>query len=146
MTTRKEMAERLGISVEELASRDRRGKHGNHAKGPRHPRWSGKRLRSSHGYVKVRVGKSHPLADSNGYAYEHTLVWNTAGRHLEDDEVIHHRNGDKTDNRLENLEALTRQEHAAEHDVTRDPETGRYVGKKASGSLLDGREWREVPR
>ena len=48
-------------------------------RGCRHGRWSREKMLSSHGYVKVRVGKDHPLADPNGYAYEHLLVWVAAG-------------------------------------------------------------------
>lgn len=48
-------------------------------KGSNHGRWNHEKLISSHGYVKIRVGKGHPLADPNGYAYEHLLVWVAAG-------------------------------------------------------------------
>lgn len=51
----------------------------NRPKGPDHPRWQDGKIISSHGYVKVRVGSEHPLADPNGYAYEHLLVWVSAG-------------------------------------------------------------------
>lgn len=60
-----------------------RGKHANHRKGSTHPRWSNERMISSDGYVKLRVGKTHPLADANGYAYEHTVVWASAGHLLD---------------------------------------------------------------
>lgn len=90
--------------------------HRNASSGAKHHRWNDDRMLSSHGYVKVRVGKDHPLADPNGYAYEHLIVWQNAGRALPDaTQVLHHRNEDKTDNRLSNLELLTRREHASEH-------------------------------
>jgi len=41
------------------------------------------------------------------------------GRFLIEEEVIHHINGKTTDNRLENLELLTRSEHATLHHNTR---------------------------
>jgi len=66
--------------------------------------------------VKVRVGVEHPLADPNGYAYEHLVVWCAAGHPRPGPgQLLHHRSEDKTDNRLSNLELLTRIAHAAEH-------------------------------
>lgn len=52
-----------------------RGKHGNHAKASRQHRWKPGGSVAHNGYVKTRVGKDHPLADANGYAYEHHVVW-----------------------------------------------------------------------
>jgi hypothetical protein len=91
-------------------------KHGNHSRGADHHRWNEGEKKSSHGYVKVRVGVDHPLADPNGYAYEHLVVWAASGRPLpSSDEVIHHKNGQKNDNRLSNLEVLKRYEHSKQH-------------------------------
>jgi len=42
--------------------------HQKRASGAAHHRWNDGRMLSSQGYVKVRVGREHPLADSNGYA------------------------------------------------------------------------------
>lgn len=113
MPTRERRAKTLGIDVEKLL--DGRGK-GPKKRGADHYRWNSERIVSSHGYVKVRVGIGHLLADPNGYAYEHLVVWSTAGRALPTlEQIIHHRNKDKTDNRLSNLELLTRPEHAMEH-------------------------------
>lgn len=85
-----------------------RGEHGNHARSNRQHRWNENRMIATTGYAKVRVGRSHPLADPNGYAYEHQLVWAAAGRTFLAGCVIHHINGVKTDNRIENLEMLPR--------------------------------------
>lgn len=126
---------------------DLRGKHSNHRRGFNHPRWNAGQIGSEHGYIKVRVGKGHPLADPNGYAYEHLIVWVSAGNLLpRAGEVLHHKDEDKTNNRIENLELKTRQEHSREHDENRERDgSGRFVGKKAAGRLLDGREWNEMP-
>lgn len=115
---------------------DQRGKHNNHKRGSQHYRWNNERITSEHGYIKVRVGVGHPLADPNGYAYEHLLVVltsNTPGASLlrkhPDEWVIHHQNGDKTDNRIENLQVVQRSEHSTLHNTTRQRDGhGRFIG------------------
>jgi len=52
-----------------------KGKHNNHAKADSQHRWQDLPQIASTGYVKLRVGKGHPLADPNGYAYAHLLIW-----------------------------------------------------------------------
>ncbi len=52
------------------------------------------------------------------YVYEHHLVyWRNTGKAVPEGHTIHHRNEIKTDNRWENLELLTKGEHAAHHTV-----------------------------
>jgi hypothetical protein len=59
----------------------------------------------------------HPNARPNGYILEHRFLMSEhLGRPLHADEVVHHRNGDINDNRIENLEVLTAATHRAEHD------------------------------
>ena len=80
--------------------------------------WKGGRVIASNGYVLVFVGKGKPLADVRGYAYEHRLVAaQKFGRLPTQGEHVHHINGDKADNRPENLELLTAPEHHFEHRV-----------------------------
>lgn len=105
-------------------------------------RWKPGGSVASNGYVKTRVGKGHPLADPNGYAYEHLVVWCAAGNDRPSrSQILHHRNGDKTDNRIANLELMDRGAHNAEHLIAeprRCPSTGRLLSKRAAGRLLDG--------
>ena len=57
------------------------------------------------GYVLVRMPQ-HPRAkNNNGYVLEHILkMEEMLGRYLIEKESVHHRNGIKDDNRIENLE------------------------------------------
>ena len=75
---------------------------------------------SSTGYVRIYF-PDHPKSDSFGYIFEHDLIMECAiGRWLQPDEVVHHKNGIKTDNRLKNLELLTRSEHMSLHRKERN--------------------------
>lgn len=107
-----------------------RGVHGNHPRGKAHHRWSGERkTMHSEGYVLVRVGKDHPLGDPNGYAYEHLVVWASAGRSLPNPgQILHHKDENRTNNRLDNLELLTRPQHNRLHLSQR--------GRDANGRFL----------
>lgn len=81
-------------------------------RGSENNNWRGGKSISSHGYVLVRVGKEHHLADVRGYAYEHRLVAEAKlGRRLKKGEIPHHINGNKQDNRPENIEIMASVAH-----------------------------------
>ena len=67
--------------------------------------WKGGRVKHSQGYIQL-YQPNHPSRknSSNLYCYEHRLVMEKyLGRYLKPEEVIHHINGIKTDNSIENL-------------------------------------------
>ena len=67
------------------------------------------------GYVRVYVPE-HPRASKDGYAMLHTvLMERKIGRCLSADEVVHHINHVKDDNRLSNLKLMKTREHQAMH-------------------------------
>lgn len=68
--------------------------------------------KDSKGYVMV-YEPEHPNKSFKGWQYEHRLVVEKAlGRYLASDEHIHHINGTKDDNRLENLQVMDALDHA----------------------------------
>lgn len=73
-----------------------------------HSRFKGGRVRAEAGYWQVLMPYNDPLysmANRVGYVPEHRLVLaRHLGRPLTSFETVHHINGDRTDNRLENLQ------------------------------------------
>lgn len=74
---------------------------------PRKPHKKGNGSINLQGYRHFNGNKwiGHPCSDKRGRVYEHRLVmYNHLGRNLRKEETIHHKNGIRHDNRLENLE------------------------------------------
>lgn len=86
--------------------------------GAEHHNWKGGRWVRPDGYVMVlTVGHPHPNHPSGRYVFEHHLVAEKMiGRFLQPQEVVHHVNGIKHDNREDNLIVCSTQaEHMLYH-------------------------------
>lgn len=101
--------------IDQIITKYRLPKHGP-ARRERAGNWKGGRLLLGNGYVTVLLPE-HPRAGQHGYVLEHIVVAEASlGRALLPGEVVHHRNGQKDDNRPENLQVLTLGEHARLHN------------------------------
>lgn len=69
------------------------------------------------GYATLRI-LDHPNKGSDGYIFEHRIMMEQEiGRFLNKNEVVHHLNEVKHDNRIENLELMTKGKHTKLHHV-----------------------------
>ena len=69
----------------------------------------------SKGYVFI-YEPLHPKANNAGYVREHVLIMEKyLGRYLNEDEVVHHRDFNRSNNKLSNLQLMTRSTHTALH-------------------------------
>lgn len=76
--------------------------------------WKGGRRLAASGYIMI-FKPEHPYS-CYGYVREHRLVMEKKlKRYLKTNEIIHHKNGIKTDNRIKNLEIISRGKHNTIH-------------------------------
>ncbi len=60
----------------------------------------------------------HPHCDRIGYVLEHRLVMEKhLGRYLGDDEIVHHKDFNKSNNDIGNLVVMSKQEHSKMHGI-----------------------------
>lgn len=82
-----------------------------HLIGTKNPAWKGGQFTGSRGYVFVWLSLDdffHPMVDKSGYVVEHRYIMaKSLGRCLQLSEVVHHKNGIKDDNRIENLQLMS---------------------------------------
>lgn len=82
-------------------------------RGPTNARWKEGTRKPAGGYIDERVSSEDPLfcmarrggSSGGAYVFQHRLVMaRHLGRPLRDHETVHHKNGVRSDNRIENLE------------------------------------------
>ena len=79
--------------------------------------WNGGVRVTKRGYRQV-LSPEHSRADSSGYVMEHILVWEReTGFPVPDGCCIHHLNGNKSDNRIENLCLMSFGAHTTFHHL-----------------------------
>lgn len=107
--------------------KSRKGEKRINSSKEKHHQWKGGKIKRNVGYVLLHRPE-HPFCQSHGYVLEHRLIMEKhLGRYLHPKEVIHHMNGIKDDNRLENLELIKDQSEHAKHHFKQDPVTGRLI-------------------
>lgn len=77
--------------------------------------WRGGKYIDKLGYVLIK-DRNHPYCDSKGYVREHRIVMEKKlNRYLLPSEVVHHKDENKLNNQIENLELMTASEHVSLH-------------------------------
>ena len=86
--------------------------------GADHPSWKGGKLLDKNGYFLIHDPKHPRSKKRNSYVLEHILIMESyLGRRLKDNEIVHHKNQIKTDNRIENLQLMTDSQHKSLHTL-----------------------------
>ena|SRR3990167_10062935 len=68
------------------------------------------------GYIEI-YKPGHPNARAKGSMFEHRFVMSKfLGRPLKINEIVHHKNHNTRDNRIENLEIMIRGDHSKHHN------------------------------
>lgn len=121
-------------------------------KGANHPSWKGGSYIDAHGYRMVHIGGERETVNWNHYRKEHIVVMEQSiGRELAKDEVVHHVDGNKLNNELDNLWLTDHKGHRTAHQslqrigytlirmglVVFDKDSGQYMAHAKWGELLE---------
>lgn len=139
--THQQVGQILGASSDTIARACKRHGVKTQRTGPRggerHPEWKGGRQIDADGYVLVWTPPGTPGRRGSGYILEHRmLAERRLGRHLKRSEVVHHVNGDKQDNRLENLVVFENNANHLRHELADDAVHALCVGCRMRRSAI----------
>lgn len=109
----------------------------NARKGEKCSNWKGGKKKNYKGYILV-LSPNHHRADVNGYVMEHIKVFEEATKiEVPQHCCIHHLNGKKDDNRIENLCLMEKSAHTILHHL------GAKRTEKAKQNISKGRKRHE---
>ena len=102
------------------------GNHQYGIKGSKNASWKKDRKITVYGYAKIR-SLNHPFKDCDGFVFEHRLIAEkyllnednsieiNGELYLKENYVVHHIDGNKLNNNVDNLEVMTLKEHSSLH-------------------------------
>ena len=80
-------------------------------------------------YIRVYMPE-HPNSSSQGYVLEHRLIMSKLmERPLRAGEVVHHKDGNKRNNSIDNLELMSDSEHKSLHTAGGPRANGKYAAR-----------------
>lgn len=158
---RRELSRRIGLTQADALramrppdTEETRAAARTRISGSNAPWWKGGRFERSDGYVLVSPPANYPFPESilaNRKIREHRMVMELhIGRALLSTEFVHHINGIRNDNRLENLELMSnRAEHMEHHDHLPPLKVGApcvFNCGRNSGIADDGKHYKACKR
>lgn len=99
-------------------------------KGNRNASWKSDKKTTNYGYIKIRC-LEHPFKDCDGFVFEHRLIAEkfllneensieiNGRKYLKKEYTVHHKDMNKKNNKLSNLQVMTLKEHTSLHSKLR---------------------------